>query len=405
MAVNKNWRREQSFTDSSDSATGIALQSQLEAADHLHSLLGESATVGLLHGPALSGKSTIVRQFVKGLPANVAVSIVDGSGLTAEQLLSTIVADFGYRVELQSTDDLLRMVQVIAVQQTRSHQAPIVVVENIERMNPAALEALCQVSELTYQGQHAVRIVCTGNERSPQLVKSEGLASLARRGISPFAVLALSPRESLRYLHSRLLAAGANQPDSILPMNVCDRLHELSGGLPGLLNRNAARVLDKAGTLPVSTQVVDEALGAATREPAVPELIVSTNGKIVHRYKFREKKVTVGRSSLADLVIDDDYASKFHALFMLYRDALVLIDLNSSNGTFVNSVKIKNAVLRSDDIISVSHHRIKVLNAPEASDRNSGQYAVPDTSKMKTIAEMRRQSEQRHLRIAGRKKK
>jgi pSer/pThr/pTyr-binding forkhead associated (FHA) protein len=122
---------------------------------------------------------------------------------------------------------------------------------------------------------------------------------------------------------------------------------------------------------------------------------VTKDGKVVSEYTFKENKVLIGRSDFADVVVEDHFASKIHALLLFYSDALVLLDLNSSNGTTVNSVVVRNTILKSDDIISLGDHRLKVRNAPAISDEMARLRESPDTIKMKNLIDMRRQRKER----------
>ena len=103
----------------------------------------------------------------------------------------------------------------------------------------------------------------------------------------------------------------------------------------------------------------------------------------------------LGRSDFVDVIVDDDFVSKVHAVFLLYADALVLLDLNSANGTTVNSESIKKTILKSDDIISLGNHRIKVENAPPVSAEIEELLKSPDTLKMKNLVDLRRQRAKR----------
>ncbi len=56
---------------------------------------------------------------------------------------------------------------------------------------------------------------------------------------------------------------------------------------------------------------------------------------------FRIEDVAVlGRSPQADIVIDDAYASEFHMRFVSGDEGLVLHDLGSTNGTYVNGRRV-----------------------------------------------------------------
>lgn len=65
--------------------------------------------------------------------------------------------------------------------------------------------------------------------------------------------------------------------------------------------------------------------------------------------------VTLGRASENDLVLDtDEFASVHHARIEPRRDGIWLTDLESTNGTFVNGIKLtKPQKLTSGDVIRV----------------------------------------------------
>jgi pSer/pThr/pTyr-binding forkhead associated (FHA) protein len=129
-----------------------------------------------------------------------------------------------------------------------------------------------------------------------------------------------------------------------------------------------------------------------------PRIIVSRHHEMLSEHTVTDKKVLIGRSDFADIVIEDLFASKLHAMLLVYSDALVLLDLNSANGLTVNSVKTQCALLKDDDIITIGHHRMKVENAPALSDEMRRLLETKDTLKMKSIVDVQRLKEtQRRL--------
>lgn len=85
------------------------------------------------------------------------------------------------------------------------------------------------------------------------------------------------------------------------------------------------------------------------------------------------KELTIGRSSEADIVINDNYVSrKWHAIFIIDGDTCYIRDENSSTGTYINGNKIppkENRRLNPSDVVKVGNTVLKwknYLNAPPA---------------------------------------
>lgn len=71
--------------------------------------------------------------------------------------------------------------------------------------------------------------------------------------------------------------------------------------------------------------------------------------------------VVVGRSPSSDIVVEEPYVSSTHARFTLQGPALVLEDLNSTNGTLVNGHLIDQPVtLRDGDEVQVGDTIMRV---------------------------------------------
>lgn len=408
MQAKQSWLGEQAFGEDAGALVNIAYKSHQDALKFMASVLRDQRGVGVLQGPTGAGKTSTARRFAEKLSADTAVAFIDGTRIKPRELLSRILAQFGYNTGLESTDELLKMVDVFAVQQTRSNQPPLLIIDNVDRMFPSALRTLNMLAAIESQQRFALRIVATGGDGLTALIESDGMVKLARRSLGVFMMGPLSLREALIYLHARLAAVDVNNADTVFPVDVCDRLYEQSAGWPGLIDRHAREAIGRAQNFPL--RVADTY--ARDKEddgpielpdldvsdvsvPSPPRFIVSKDGVTVSDYTFRDKKVIIGRSDFADIVVDDDFISKLHAMLLLYSDALVLLDLNSANGITVNSVNVRRTILKTDDIISLGNHRIKVKNAPAISDEMAELMNTPDTIEMKNLREIRQRKLER----------
>jgi hypothetical protein len=70
--------------------------------------------------------------------------------------------------------------------------------------------------------------------------------------------------------------------------------------------------------------------------------------------------LAIGRASDNDLALDDRLVSRYHARIALENDQLVLYDLNSTNGSYVNGARVDRCVLQPGDHIQLGSTTITV---------------------------------------------
>src|SRR5579859_3328515 len=75
-----------------------------------------------------------------------------------------------------------------------------------------------------------------------------------------------------------------------------------------------------------------------------------------------DKQVVIGRSSELDMVLVEDMVSRKHAKIMVADGKITIEDLGSTNGTFVNGEKIKQARLKEGDRILIGTSILKLVN-------------------------------------------
>ena len=87
-----------------------------------------------------------------------------------------------------------------------------------------------------------------------------------------------------------------------------------------------------------------------------------------------EKQIIVGRSSELDMVLVEDMVSRKHAKIMVTGGKVTIEDLGSTNGTFVNGEKVKQARLKEGDRILVGTSILKlVISSKTAAETTDAQ--------------------------------
>jgi pSer/pThr/pTyr-binding forkhead associated (FHA) protein len=79
------------------------------------------------------------------------------------------------------------------------------------------------------------------------------------------------------------------------------------------------------------------------------------------RYALGEEDVTLGRDATNTIVIASDQASRHHARIFVSGGSHVLVDLDSTNGTFLNSKLVKEQTLRHGDVIRIASTVLKYV--------------------------------------------
>ena len=381
----------------------VTYRSQHEALDVLRETLEHPTGLALLQGPSLSGKSILIRSFLNSIDADCAVAVVDGEGLNTTRLLAAVLHQFGYDTDLSSANELLGLLRVFTMQQAASSHPPMLIIDNTHELNPSALRALCELAELRVRYGSALKMVLVSDRSLAPMIKAPAMEAIAKRVLHDFHMRPMAREETRDYLHEKLTAAGAEFPAFVFPTAVCDELWRASGGWPGIIDRVALLAIARAESLPVSPEDVehpalpsgtwdepDATVELADDEPAPPpQLVVSTGGRVVTELTLDRPRMLIGRSEHNDIAINSRFISRHHALLVRHGNSTFLMDLNSTNGTFVNSRRVSNHVLMHDDVISVGNHTIKFTD-PYSTKRTELEGAeFADTAIMKTLEDMR----------------
>ena len=94
----------------------------------------------------------------------------------------------------------------------------------------------------------------------------------------------------------------------------------------------------------------------------------SSSGELTFRLRPGGIK-TVGRAPRADFIVDAAMVSRLHCRLEAGDDNLDVIDLSSTNGTYVNGKRVKRARLTSGDRLRVGRVELTVEKSEGAASR------------------------------------
>ena len=94
------------------------------------------------------------------------------------------------------------------------------------------------------------------------------------------------------------------------------------------------------------------------------KIIITSEDKSVREIELVKERVTIGRKSYNDVVVDNRAVSGQHATITVMLEDAILEDLGSTNGTFIRGQKVFRQKLVDGDIVTIANTELKFVASP-----------------------------------------
>jgi general secretion pathway protein A len=251
-----------------------------------------------------------------------------------------------------------------------------------------------------------LRIILAGQPELSDKLDAPELAQLMQRVRLRFHLQTLSEPETHGYIQHRLEVAGAGDRE-IFAADTFAEVFRYCGGVPRLINTlcdtamMAAYMADRATVTradiisavrelqwveygarqrpqPQPPPAEAAAAHGATPEPgaALGRLLVATDGRTVQEITLRLGRVIVGRTPDNDVQIDSRFISRHHCQVITTPNSCVVEDLNSTNGIYVKSNRVRRHHLNDGDVVLIGKHEL--IYVDERAARGRGTFTETD---------------------------
>ncbi|MDX9710096.1 MAG: XrtA-associated ATPase [Trichloromonas sp.] len=240
-------------------------RSHKKAISYLKYGLQERAGFILLTGEVGSGKTTIIRDLINNLAADMVLAMVYNTRATARQMLAMIKEDFGLEVGGRDMDKvtLLRDLNDHLVALHAEKKRPVVIIDEAQNLSPAVLEEIRLLSNLEADNCKLVQIVLVGQPELQKVITRPELRQLRQRISVHCHLEPLTREETEAYVYHRLAMAG-NRNALRWHEGTFDTLYGYSAGIPRLINVFCDFVLLSAfveETRDISLEMLEEVIG------------------------------------------------------------------------------------------------------------------------------------------------
>ncbi len=236
-----------------------------EALSHLTYGLGEVGGFALLTGEVGTGKTTISRCLMEQLPENTQAAFILNPTLSSQELLATLCDQLKIRYR-KTGASLKNLTDKISEKLLKNHENDIntlLIIDEAQHLQPEVLEQLRLLTNLETNTKKLLQVILIGQPELQQLLQRRDLRQLAQRITARYHLMPLTKTELKQYVEHRLQVANCSR--SVFDKGALAKVHELSQGIPRLINLLCHSALMQAYNQNDSVVNRKTVLGAAER--------------------------------------------------------------------------------------------------------------------------------------------
>jgi len=397
----------------------------------------------VITGEIGSGKTTLIESFLKEVPADVVVAQINQTQVTTTDFLQSVLVQFGFSPFKMRKAELLSTLNDFLIEQHAAGRKVLLIIDEAQNLEPRVLEEIRLLSGVETTKEKVLRIILAGQPELNTTLNSPRLEQLTQRVRLRFHLSTLSEAETRSYIEHRLEVAGAGDRE-VFAADTFHEIYRYTGGVPRLINtlcdtsmmaaytenRDSVRLADvasavtelrwplyaartpSAASAPEGTSkdaaaheaAVQEAAaqqpappGAAANEAAarpaagsevIGKLLVATDGRTVQEVSLRIGRLIVGRTPDNDIHIDSRFVSRHHCQIITTAHSCVIEDLNSTNGIYVKSARVRRHYLNDGDVVLIGKHELIYVDERHGRARSATSDTQPKLPALGDIPEL-----------------
>ncbi|MBI4765834.1 MAG: AAA family ATPase [Deltaproteobacteria bacterium] len=214
-----------------------------EALDHLTYGISQGEGFMVISGDVGTGKTTIIRSLLERLDdARIKTAIILNPLLQIEDLLKSILEDFGLSAKGNSKKELIDQLNLFLLSLNREGRKAVVIIDESQNLAPDLLEELRSLSNLETDQEKLLQIVLVGQLELLNMLNRPNLRQLKQRISVNYRLDPLSLKEMKEYISHRLSVAGF-QGELAFSTRALRQVFKVSRGIPRLINLLCDRIL------------------------------------------------------------------------------------------------------------------------------------------------------------------
>ncbi|MFH1007989.1 MAG: AAA family ATPase [Candidatus Latescibacterota bacterium] len=212
------------------------------ALEHLSYGIEQKEGFLLITGDIGTGKTTICRCLLDRLSAKTQTALVLNPMMSEEELLRTIISDFGITTSATTKKELIDELNRFLLDFATRGGTAVLIIDEAQALSLPVLEQVRILSNLETEKEKLLQIILVGQAELKEKLQLPKLRQLAQRISIRYHLTPLGQDDVPRYIEHRLIVAGSSGGVTFTE-SALKAVFQYSGGVPRLINLICDRAL------------------------------------------------------------------------------------------------------------------------------------------------------------------
>lgn len=361
------------------------LLQSLTPCDHgaLHRLtkaFNEAQPAAILIGDGCARSGRVVDKFVAEVDDKTTAIRISTPCTDTTSFMQAIVGSIGFESNDFCVTDLEKIFRMFLAHQRTHSLRTVLCFENAQNCDSWILDKISVLTDLEAKESYGLFVIISGQRELKEMQYQMPLRRIAEHAGRVITVSPLQLDETREFVLQQVQSEGSEDVGEIIQFEAIARLHEIGAGVAdtvsGLCTRSM-QLAEQDSSYPITEdtisraavalglgsddqiQVADEIEDTGVSLGSFDKLIFTLGDDALGECALDSDCVSIGRDRNNTVCIPSMVVSRNHILIVSSTKGVKLMDLGSTNGTYVNGDKVSSRVLENGDSIKLGDCEIE----------------------------------------------